>query len=154
MCVVPLTDSESSVHLFLHCDPVAQIWSWLGEHGEVYQEWDTRSDVINYAVSLGSIQCKAFLTVVSATCWAVWKARNNVCFNEQAIPAVRNLILTICSFVSYWAENMREEIKAQLYRWLPMDVDMIPIQSASPLKLITGTGLGAMVPVIPVLTMA
>lgn len=58
MCVVPLTDLESSVHLFLHCDPVAQIWSWLGERGEVYQQWDTRSDVINYAVSLGSIQCK------------------------------------------------------------------------------------------------
>lgn len=55
-------------------------WMW-----KVYQQWDTLSDVINYAVSLGSIQCKAFLTVVSATCWAVWKARNNACFNEQAI---------------------------------------------------------------------
>ena len=105
-------------------------------------------------MTLDSSQGKAFLSVVSATCWSVWRLRNNICFNEYSMQSIRSMILTICTFVSHCAGNMKAEIQTHLQKWMSIDVDMIPLQSLSPMKRLSGIEEKGLVPLVPLLAMA
>jgi hypothetical protein len=40
--------------------------------------------------------------------------------------------MLICSLVDYWAGMMDEVVKRQLKKWLPMSMEMIPLQVLEP----------------------
>jgi len=53
---------------------------------------------------------------LAAICWAIWKARNNICFEKKLISSPTEKICSASSFISYWAglqdESGREELEA------------------------------------------
>ncbi|KAF8647539.1 hypothetical protein HU200_065347 [Digitaria exilis] len=39
---------------------------------------------------------------LASICWAIWKARNNICFQKKKIRSPTEIICSITSFLSYW----------------------------------------------------
>jgi hypothetical protein len=40
---------------------------------------------------------------LAAICWAIWKTRNGVCFEEKSINNPIEILFMACSFMRYWA---------------------------------------------------
>jgi hypothetical protein len=40
---------------------------------------------------------------LSAVCWAIWKCRNKVCFENKALKNPSVILHSACSFMRYWA---------------------------------------------------
>jgi hypothetical protein len=51
---------------------------------------------------------------LAASCWAIWQARNNACFQRKIIRYPTEIICSISSFLKYWAGLQKEEGKAVL----------------------------------------
>lgn len=68
------------------------------------------------------------------------------------MPTVRNILLTICAFVYYWAVPLKETITTHLATWMP-DMEMIPLQILSPVRCVTAAKEGGelLVAAVPVL---
>jgi hypothetical protein len=45
----------------------------------------------------------AYMLGLSAICWAIWKARNNICFDKKIIRRSCNLIFLACASMNYWS---------------------------------------------------
>ena len=43
------------------------------------------------------------MVVIAAVCWAVWKARNNVTFEEHKLRSPCEILFHISSLVTYWS---------------------------------------------------
>jgi hypothetical protein len=90
-------ETETSCHLFLHCNMVASVWnginSWLGMCNVI-----TPTVPMSYAVLVGcgsnKNRRKGLSVIWLAYMWAVWKARNNCVFNnvELDVPTVVDMI--------------------------------------------------------------
>lgn len=74
----------------------------------------------------------AFLIVVSAVIWSIWKHRNDLCFNNVREYTARNLILQILSLISYWSGTLKEDIQEAVQEWVPQNLDEIPLQVVEP----------------------
>jgi hypothetical protein len=51
---------------------------------------------------------------LAASCWAIWQARNNTCFEKKRTRSPTESICSISSFLKYWAGLQKEERKAML----------------------------------------
>lgn len=51
---------------------------------------------------------------LAAICWALWKARNSICFDKKTIRSPTEIICSISSFLTYWAELQSQEDKEAL----------------------------------------
>jgi hypothetical protein len=51
---------------------------------------------------------------LAAVCWAVWKTRNAVCFDDRRVKSPTEIICMICSFLTYWAGLLNEDLKRQV----------------------------------------
>lgn len=92
---------ETTTHMFLHCQLTKQVIYWLGSTQIHYQQWKSLKDVFRFANSLSKVERTAFLLVFSATCWTLWKHRNEVCFQGIQPKSARTLICLIMSLVLY-----------------------------------------------------
>jgi hypothetical protein len=41
--------------------------------------------------------------VLAAVCWALWLARNNLCFEKKRINNPSEIIYSACTFMDYWS---------------------------------------------------
>ena len=130
-------DSESAIHLILHCSIAKQIWFYMGECQNMIHIWVSFDDVFDYVHSLNGSEKYAFLVVFSAVCWVIWKTRNDCTFRSVTIPSIRNMILLTCSLVHWWTGLARGEVQKLVNRWLPLDFDVIPLQVVQPQLLLT-----------------
>jgi hypothetical protein len=48
------------------------------------------------------------------------------------IKTNRNLILLIISFIHYWAGNIQDTVKQALNKWMPKEMEHIPLQTWDP----------------------
>lgn len=71
----------------------------------------SESDIVTFALTLKAENRSAFLIVVSAVCWSIWKHRNSICLSEMTVKTTRNLVLLIRSLVLYWLGHVKEKIK-------------------------------------------
>jgi hypothetical protein len=105
----------------------------MGSCQDYLMDWYTVEDILAYADSLHSMDKKTFLIVFSAICWCVWKHRNDLCFvTGTQIKSNRNLILLIISIIYYWTGNIKDDVKQALAKWMPKEMDNIPLQTWNP----------------------
>lgn len=57
---------------------------------------------------------KYFMVGLGAICWAIWKARNDICFDKKLIRSPTEIICTISSFLTYWTDLQAQEDKDAL----------------------------------------
>ena len=88
--------------------------------------------MVHFALTLNKLTRTAFLIVICAVVWSIWKHRNDLCFNNYRIYTTRNVILQIVSLVSYWTGAAAEVLQGAVQEWLPLDVDAIPLQVLPP----------------------
>lgn len=127
---------ETVNHLFLNCQLVSQILFWLGKQQLQCSHWHTLEEVFHFAITLPPLEKTAFLIVFSATCWTVWKHRNEVCFNNAQPKTARSLIYLIISLVMYWTGNKKTKARTQqeARAWIPDEeiMECIPLRVIFP----------------------
>ena len=70
---------------------------------------------LNYMIWFPSKpQLHAFL--LAAVCWAIWKARNDACFNAKLTHHPAEIICRACAFLSFWAGLHNSQITRTRYR--------------------------------------
>ena len=47
-------------------------------------------------------------------CWAIWKTRNNNCFEQKLISSPMEIVCLASSFLKYWAGLHKEELQVGL----------------------------------------
>lgn len=51
---------------------------------------------------------------LSAICWALWKARNLVCFEQRRLKSPTEMLCSASAFLSFWAGLQKAEDRVQL----------------------------------------
>jgi hypothetical protein len=51
---------------------------------------------------------------LAAMCWAIWRSRNAVCFENKRVKSPTEIVCMMCSFLIYWAGLLTEEWKHQV----------------------------------------
>jgi hypothetical protein len=46
---------------------------------------------------------------VAATCWAIWRCRNDVIFNKIKINSIMQVIFRVAYWLRFWAHLQRDE---------------------------------------------
>jgi hypothetical protein len=46
---------------------------------------------------------KVYMLGLAAICWAIWKARNILCFDKKPIKSHFEIIFSACALMCYWA---------------------------------------------------
>jgi hypothetical protein len=85
-----------------------------------------------YAQALPYKEKCAFLTILSAVCWSLWKCRNDIVFNDKHVGSNRNLLIVICSLLHYWSGLGKKDVQGLMKQWMPEDLNMIPLQALPP----------------------
>jgi hypothetical protein len=68
---------ETSQHLFLYCDFARQCWDFL------HIQWDASLDLKqNFVAARSSFSGPCFFEVFACAAWNIWKARNDLVFNN------------------------------------------------------------------------
>lgn len=75
-------------------------------------------DVIQFALTLPKHKRHAFLIVISAVTWGIWKHQNDLCFNN--------------SLIVYWTGKAPMQVKVETNNWMPRDIDEILVQVIHP----------------------
>lgn len=100
----------------------------MGQCTNFINNWHSLSDVISFACTLQKKKKKkAFLLVISAVIWTIWRTRNDLCFNNKIVHSVKNTIVLIVSLVLYWTGSDSEETQALIKEWMLLDLDAIPL---------------------------
>lgn len=81
-------------------------------------------------------QLHAFL--LAAVCWAIWKARNDACFNAKLIHHPAEIICRACAFLSFWAglhkDTVQDQIKEGVGMLLSLACQMLASQNRAPTR--------------------
>jgi hypothetical protein len=83
----------------------------------------------NYATDLKNIH----IIGVAAICWAVWKARNKLCFEKILINSPKDIICHACALMNVWAGLRKKELQdlireGVLNCWLGQPVSSLMIR--------------------------
>ena len=54
--------------------------------------------------------------------------------SEMTVKTTRNLVLLIISLVHYWLGHVKDKIKDAVARWMPYNLDFIPLQVWNPVE--------------------
>jgi hypothetical protein len=90
-------------------------------------------DDIFFVFNLSCVEREAFLTVLCAVYWSVWKLRNSIIFQNSSGISVNNIIILICSLMHYWSGVMKDDVVGKMKMWLLAFLDFIPLQVLLPL---------------------
>lgn len=101
-------------HIFFECVTAKYIWSLMAfafgvsyRPGNFDQYWEWIED------SLPQGQ-KAYAMGLAAVCWAIWKTRYSICFDQKRVKTPTEIVCIICSFIAYWAGLFKEKMEAQI----------------------------------------
>jgi hypothetical protein len=123
---------ESINHLFITCPLARQVWFWMGKCNQYFTEWSSMDDIISFVVALPKHDKTAFLMVLSALCWTIWKHRNELCFQNVHLKTDRNIIFLIISFLNYWlgSKKTKQQVRDGARVWMPTEeaLEQIPIR--------------------------
>lgn len=57
---------------------------------------------------------KIFMVGLAAICWALWRTRNSICFEDKKCRSPTEIICLASSFLSYWAGLQKPQGKLEL----------------------------------------
>lgn len=104
VCVLCNNSAESTTHLFLHCNIVSVIWrelmEWLDFNFIIPPNLFITWECWNGAVYNKKIR-KGVRLIWHAAIWSIWKARNDITFNNTVLDC----------------EALLESIKVLAWRW-------------------------------------
>ena len=108
------SQEESIQHLMFDC-PMASYVCSLTAHVfgiscrpttfEQFWEWVSRF------IPTGR---KFHMVGLVAICWALWRARNNICFENKFVRSPTEVVCLVCSFLTYWAGLQKDDDRALL----------------------------------------
>jgi hypothetical protein len=108
------SENESVQHLFFECSTAKYVWSLLAHSlgavcrpNSLEQYWTWVQNILPQAPSMHTV---GLATVV----WAIWRTRNNVCFNKKKMRSPTEIVCLICSFLAYWTGLFKEDLKEQV----------------------------------------
>jgi hypothetical protein len=80
---------------------------------------------------------------LSAICWAIWKAKNKVCFEKKVLKNPLEIIISACALMCYWAglysESPQKMIKDGVNLMMKTAIRLIGSQAGDKPKLMNGT---------------
>jgi hypothetical protein len=107
-------ENESINHLFFDCAMARYVWSLVA--------YVVGADCRPCSLDQFWVWAKQFLPRggkfwyegLSAICWALWRMRNKIHFEQKIVRSPTEIICLASSFISYWAELQLEEDKKKL----------------------------------------
>jgi hypothetical protein len=109
-------DPENGNHLFFGCPTAKYIWSLLAfslgpncRPGNLDQYWVWIDNVLPQGPQMHVVG-------LAAVCWAIWHIRNVVCFDNKRVKSPTEIVSMICSFLTYWAGLLKENLRQQVNR--------------------------------------
>ncbi|XP_058758618.1 uncharacterized protein LOC131631863 [Vicia villosa] len=126
LCVFGYGFAENSNHLFLNYAFLARVWKKI-------MEW------LGIDVPLGTGFCDHFLQVMNAlrkscslrraagiwmaTCWCIWKQRNDIIFNN-VVGDVDEIVHSVKMFTWWWlALGSKQRVICNFYEWFHTPLD-------------------------------
>ena len=106
-CVLCDADEESETHLFLQCTWVKEIWASIALWCELdLSGIDSMEQIlaITHALLQSNAQKKVVNTIILATIWFIWKARNDAIFNNKKV-STRLVVEEVKSNTFLWIKN-------------------------------------------------
>lgn len=94
---------ETQEHLFLHCPHATRIWADLGI--PEISSYSSIRDIWPALLVWGSTSSNPRIMAVTAMLWNIWKSRNSVVFQHDAIPTARTL-QAIASDIMMWTHRL------------------------------------------------
>jgi hypothetical protein len=55
-----------------------------------------------------------FMTLIAATCWAIWTVRNKVTFDDHVLRSPSEITFSSIALLIYWAGLLKAEDKSRL----------------------------------------
>ena len=108
------TEKEDGHHLFFGCLTAKYVWSLLAyplgsdcRPGSLDRYWIWVNNIMPQGHSMHAVG-------LAAVCWAIWRTRNAVCFDNKKIKSPTEIVCMICSFLTYWAGLLKEDLKNQV----------------------------------------
>ena len=78
----------------------------------------------------------AFVLIFSATCWTLWKHRNEICFQQLHPKSAKSIIYLIISLLLYWigGKKTKKTVQDEARNWIPNEevIDAIPLRMILP----------------------
>jgi len=107
-------ENESINHLFFDCAMARYVWSLVA--------YVVGADCRPCSLDQFWVWTKQFLPRggkfwyegLAAICWALWRMRNKIHFEQKIVRSPTEIICLASSFISYWAELQLEEDKKKL----------------------------------------
>jgi ribonuclease HI len=92
-CILCKEDSETTLHLFVHCHFFQQVWHHVSTSLNFSEHWLGPS--ISSCFNSWCSRPQIYLSLPAIVCWNVWLARNAAIFDDKPPPIylVTNLIL-------------------------------------------------------------
>jgi hypothetical protein len=108
------SENETSHHLFFDCPTAKYIWSLIAyslgadcRPNSLNQFWVWIQRFLPQAPNLHAVG-------LAAVYWAIWRTRNAVCFEGKRVKSPTEIICVICSFLTYWAGLLKDDLKEQM----------------------------------------
>ena len=108
------TEEESVQHIFFECLTTKYIWNLLAyslgadcRPSNMEQYWVWVNKFLPQSPQMHAVG-------LAAVYWAIWRSRNSVCFEDKRINSPTEIVCMICSFLTYWAGLLSEDLKDQV----------------------------------------
>jgi hypothetical protein len=99
-------ENESIIHLYFDCSMARYIWSLIA--------YVVGANVDIWAKRFLPLGGKFLYVGLAAICWALWRTRNNICFDNKVVRSPTEIICLASSFIPYWAELQPEGDRQKL----------------------------------------
>jgi len=83
------------------------LFSWVGLQAWEYGYWVWIRNILPQGSQMHAVG-------LSAVCWAIWRIRNTICFDNKRIKSPIEIVCMMCSFLTYWAGMLKEGLKQQV----------------------------------------
>ncbi|MBA0844331.1 hypothetical protein Goarm_001432 [Gossypium armourianum] len=112
-------EPENVEHLFFQCKFIEVFWRKFFEWWDV--EWNPVDGFLDFYSLCNNVKfigvCKSlWLISVTATCWSVWLARNEMVF-ERKWSTTNNLLFHSKMRALMWVRSVQEELRVQERSW-------------------------------------
>jgi hypothetical protein len=96
-------EHESINHLFFGCVAAIFVWSAVANAIGSPTRTGSFSQFFWWFLKFVSASRNMQIAGLAAICWAIWKLRNRVCFENKLINSPCELISYAVAFMKYWA---------------------------------------------------
>jgi hypothetical protein len=117
LCVLCPMELEKKSHLFGDCAFASALWrkvyNWFGWNVLVPRDFRHIFDKFNVGRSNGK-RLKGLLAVWHAVVWSIWKARNDLIFNEK-VPVLEDMFQGIILYSWKWLCVKKKRVSVALF---------------------------------------